>query len=170
LSSKSKIKGATWERDIAKFLSALYGGSFIRTPHSGAYIGGKNTTRKDELSDDQIKSFKGDIIGPDNWRKFNLEAKNYASFPFNRITTGNVPILEKWIGQMLEASDPGDISVLAIKITRAGKYMVFNKSDEFTATNFMQYNVSGTDWVITDFDDFFKQNAKAFESKCTLLT
>ncbi len=48
--SKSKNKGSSFERDIARQLSELFGESFIRVTNSGAYIGGKNTTRKDTLS------------------------------------------------------------------------------------------------------------------------
>ena len=44
--SKQKIKGATWERDVAKHLTEIYGETFIRVPHSGAYIGGSNKLRK----------------------------------------------------------------------------------------------------------------------------
>jgi len=39
--SKSKNKGSSFERDIAKLLSETFGESFIRVTNSGAYIGGK---------------------------------------------------------------------------------------------------------------------------------
>jgi hypothetical protein len=39
-----------------------------------------NAHRKQYLSEGQIKSFKGDIIPPDTWNKFNAEAKSYADF------------------------------------------------------------------------------------------
>jgi signal transduction histidine kinase len=76
--SKSKNKGSSFEREIATFLSNLYSESFVRIPNSGAYIGGANTHRKNRLSENQIKSFKGDIVPPDSWVYFNAEAKNYA--------------------------------------------------------------------------------------------
>ena len=43
--SKSKAKGSSYERDLAKFLSEKYNGSFVRVPNSGAYIGGSNFHR-----------------------------------------------------------------------------------------------------------------------------
>ena len=42
MTSKSKSKGKSWERDVCVFLSKLYNDSFIRVPNSGAYTGGKN--------------------------------------------------------------------------------------------------------------------------------
>ena len=70
--SKSKAKGSSYERDLAKFLSEKYNGSFVRVPNSGAYIGGSNFHRATNLSEGQVRGFKGDIIPPDNW--------NYISF------------------------------------------------------------------------------------------
>ena len=55
MSSKSKTKGKSWERDVCLFLSELYNQSFIRVPGSGAFIGGTNQFRKETLSDEQIK-------------------------------------------------------------------------------------------------------------------
>jgi Holliday junction resolvase len=47
--SPQKAKGSGYERDVAKFLTELYGESFIRAPGSGAYVGGKNQVRKEVL-------------------------------------------------------------------------------------------------------------------------
>ena len=54
MTSKSKTKGKSWERDVCLFLSELYNQSFIRVPGSGAFIGGSNQFRKETLSDEQI--------------------------------------------------------------------------------------------------------------------
>ena len=40
--SPQKAKGSGYERDVAKFLTELYGESFIRAPGSGAYVGGRD--------------------------------------------------------------------------------------------------------------------------------
>ena len=45
MTSKSKTKGKSWERDVCNFLTELYNDSFIRVPNSGAYVGGKNEYR-----------------------------------------------------------------------------------------------------------------------------
>ena len=46
--SPQKTKGSGFEREIAKYLSDIYGESFIRAPGSGAYVGGKNQSRTAE--------------------------------------------------------------------------------------------------------------------------
>jgi len=46
MSSKSKTKGKSWERDVCLFLSELYNQSFIRVPGSGAFIGGTINSEK----------------------------------------------------------------------------------------------------------------------------
>jgi hypothetical protein len=53
--SRSKTKGSSWEREIAKYLSEQHAASFIRAPHSGAYIGGTNVIRRQTLDQSQIK-------------------------------------------------------------------------------------------------------------------
>ena len=95
--SKSKNKGSGYEREMAKFLSELYDGSFVRVPGSGAYIGGKNQVRTVVLSEGQVRSFKGDIVPPDDWKYFNSECKFYADFPFHQLfSDGHIPILESY--------------------------------------------------------------------------
>ena len=64
--SPQKAKGSGFEREIAKYLSELYGESFIRAPGSGAYVGGKNQSRTQVLHEGQIRSFKGDIVPATN--------------------------------------------------------------------------------------------------------
>jgi Holliday junction resolvase len=45
MTSPQKQKGSSFEREVANFLSSIYGESFIRAPGSGAYVGGKNQER-----------------------------------------------------------------------------------------------------------------------------
>ena len=67
MTSKSKIKGSSFERECAKFLSELYSASFHRNLNgSGAYIGGRNVFRKNTLSESQIRNSKGDITPPES--------------------------------------------------------------------------------------------------------
>ena len=53
--AKSKNKGKAYERDVANFLSELYGESFTRVPYSGAFVGGKNIVRTKTLSENQTR-------------------------------------------------------------------------------------------------------------------
>jgi hypothetical protein len=163
MSSKSKNKGKSWERDIANFLSALYDEKFVRVPHSGAYIGGANTVRKQQLDEGQIRGFKGDIIPPSAWNYFNCEAKNYADFPFHLLFSQPVPILELWIGQLLDVADPNDLNLLFIKITRKGKFTIFPQTiTEFQSKNFLLYDSPKYGlWTVMDYDLFWKLNQDA---------
>ena len=122
--SKSKNKGSSFERDVAKRLTDLFGESFIRVTNSGAYIGGKNTARKDNLSEAQIRHSKGDIVPGPSFGRMNAEAKSYADFPFHQLFTGSCKQLDGWIEQMLEVADKGDFNILFMKFNRKGTYVV----------------------------------------------
>lgn len=161
--SSSKNKGKSWERDFAKFLSAQYNASFIRVPASGAYVGGKNAARKEYLDEGQIRSSKGDIIPPKEWIHFNVECKNYASFPFHQLTQGKVLQLEKWIGQCLDAADPGDFSFIAFKITRQGLFVTAPQIPEINpGKNYFSYtSPSYGKWYLMDYEQFWNLNLDA---------
>lgn len=162
--SKSKAKGASFERDVAKFLSELYGDSFTRTPHSGAFTGGQNAHRKTVMTEGQIRSFKGDIIPPDHWKKFNCECKNYGSFPFHHLLFDKkIPMLDDWIEQTMDAADTGDCNIVFFKITRIGKFVVYEADQPFRADRFIEYcDKNQKVWRITEFESFFDRNKDAF--------
>lgn len=157
--SPSKNKGSSFEREVAKFLSDLYGESFIRAPGSGAYVGGKNQSRTQFLHEGQIRSFKGDIVPGQSFPKFNTECKSYADFPFHLLFTGDCKVLETWIEQMMDVAEEGDMNILFMKFNRKGKFVVVPTSKTWVTDQFFHYtsNHHG-DWVIINFDHFFKHN------------
>lgn len=170
MTSKAKQKGNAWEREICGFLGNTLGGNFMRVPNSGAYMGGKNTFRKDFMSEGQQRAAKGDIIPPDDLPKLNLEAKNYADIAFHQILNGNCKQLDSWIDQTEEPADPDDVSFTIFKITRKGSWVAFridllpyfNMSD----LSFVTYCKGvGSDncvtYVIVDHEKFFTQNVSA---------
>ncbi len=165
MTSKSKAKGGSWERDVANFLTALYSSPFMRVPNSGAYTGGINAARKSTMSEGQIRHMKGDIVPPDHWRHLNCECKNYAEFPFHRLLIdGPVPLLEDWLGQIMLAADPGDVNILFFKITRVGKFVAFETHQPFLSNRHLDYtDKNNKTWRITEFDSFFALNRDAFE-------
>ncbi len=167
--SKSKAKGSSWERTVAKFLSGMYDESFIRAPHSGAYIGGTNSFRKQSLDESQVKSFKGDIVPPAAWAHFNVEAKSYADFPFHQLYQGPVPILEKWLSQLMEVADQGDFNVLIMKFNRKGSFIATPLTPSLILnTNHSIYTSQqhGT-WVIQDFESFWQTNKQIIRNLAT---
>jgi hypothetical protein len=160
MSSKSKTKGSSYEREVAKFLSDKYGEPFVRVPNSGAYIGGTNSHRKNFLDGNQAKSFKGDITPPDTWSHFNAECKNYADFPFHLLLTGECKQLDTWLGQLLAVGDTNDLNILFIKITRKGRYIAVQSKLTWVTDNFLYYTSPKLgDWIIMEFDSFFLNNS-----------
>lgn len=147
----SKNKGKAWERDICKILETSIGGKFIRTPSSGAIIGGKNSKIKQYISEGSIRTFKGDIIPPQEYPKLVIEAKNYGDFSFHAVYTDNKQ-LNSWIEQMEESLDEGDFGILIIKITRKGSWVVYKEQDlDIPAKiNFSIYTHNGIKYIISD--------------------
>lgn len=162
--SKSKNKGNSFERQVATYLTKLYEDSFVRAPHSGAYVGGSNAFRKEYLSENQAKSFKGDIIPPDSWVRFNAEAKSYADFPFHLVLTGDCKILNSWIDQLMTVSEINDLNVLFMKFNRKGKFVAVSAKKTWITDNFLYYSTEKySDWLIIEFDTFFKNNKDLFK-------
>jgi hypothetical protein len=166
--SKSKTKGKTWENDVAKHLSSLYGDSFIRVPFSGAYIGGKNNSRKEFLHEGQIRAMKGDIVPPMGWKHFNCECKSYADFPFHQFPTGEIKLLETWFEQLHDVADPGDYNILIMKFNRKGKFIASQNPLLAQNQNHIVYN-SGKfgQWIVQDYDKFWESNKAIVQAKST---
>lgn len=159
-----KAKGNSFELEIAKYLSQTFNESFLRCPGSGAYVGGKNSVRKEFLHEGQIRFMKGDIIPPPHWIKLNVECKSYAEFPFHQLfTTGEIKLLEAWIDQTITASDINDLNLIFMKFNRKGQYTCFEKkhldSNEFTCLRYILYeSTSHGTWVFTEFSHFWENN------------
>jgi hypothetical protein len=167
MTSPQKAKGNAWERQVADHLTALYGEKFIRVPGSGAYVGGKNNFRKEFLHEGQIRNFKGDIVPGQSFPKFNAECKSYADFPFHQLYSGEVKILESWLGQLLEVADPGDFSILIMKFNRKGKFIATQDPVIAPEQNYSIYNsIKHGTWWLQDYDEFWKYNSDAVKDRC----
>jgi len=157
--SPQKAKGSSFEREVASFLSKTYDESFIRAPSSGAYIGGKNQARKQYLHEDQVRSFKGDIVPGETFKNFNAECKNYKDFPFHLVLTGECKQLDSWIKQLMDVAEDNDCNILFMKFDRKGKYVAVQTKYTWVTDNFIYYSSATTgDWVIIEFNHFFKLN------------
>lgn len=168
--SPQKAKGSGYERDTAKFLTELYGETFIRAPGSGAYVGGSNSHRKQILHEGQIRNFKGDIVPGQSFPKLNAECKFYKDFPFHQLFQGTVLLLEGWIEQCMEAADEGDFNIIFMKFNRKGKYVAIQHTD---TTSYLLYPNSFNygsknhgHWTILDHDSFFELNADKVKELC----
>ena len=168
--SPSKAKGNTFERATADFLTRLYGERFMRAPGSGAYIGGKNTHRKEFLHEGQIRTFKGDIIPGENFPRFNAECKSYRDFPFHQLFSGPVRILDSWIQQCVDVADPGDFNILFMKFNRKGTYVAVQAQPNTSPLQFTRHfnYASGLNghWMIMDHDLFWELNSDTVRRLC----
>lgn len=159
MTSASKIKGNFWERQVAADLSKMYNASFIRVPNSGAYIGAKNSHRKQFLHEGQIRSFKGDIIPGQEFSKMNIECKSYADFPFHQLFQGSIKKLDEWIDQIMQVADPDDFSILIMKFNRKGKFVAVKQNSLLTYSHYFLYkhDIHGI-WAFMDYDIFWQLN------------
>lgn len=168
--SPSKAKGSSWERDVALHLTGLYGETFTRVPNSGAYIGGKNTVRKQHLDEGQIRAFKGDIIPGASFPALNIECKSYKDFPFHQLYQGQTKILEQWIDQLMEVADEGDFNILIMKFNRKGKFIAFQAKHRDllkTIKNYTYYiSQKYEDWFIVDYDQFWLTTSDQVRALC----
>src|SRR5574344_978459 len=99
MTSASKAKGNSWERECAKILSNVFGYHFERNKNgSGAFTGGKNASRREYLSETQLLSFMADVMPPTEMKKMCVECKFYKEFPFHHfLINKSIPDLDDWI-------------------------------------------------------------------------
>lgn len=170
MTSPSKNKGNTWEREVAGYLTKLYGEPFIRAPGSGAYTGGTNSHRKEYLHEGQIRNFKGDIVPGQSFPKLNAECKNYGKFPFHQLLQNETKQLEEWLTQLMDAADPGDFNILIVKITRTIKFVVIQNQGpplSFKGSPYAIYeSKKHGSWLICEFDRFWATNAASVRAMC----
>jgi hypothetical protein len=170
MTSPSKAKGNSFERQTADFLTNLYGEKFIRAPGSGAYVGGKNTHRKQMLHEGQIRNFKGDIVPGQSFPKMNAECKSYKEFPFHQLFSGEVKLLESWIDQCMDVADEGDFNIIFMKFNRKGTYVAIqaqpNQTELFFTRHFNYASKKHSHWFIMDHDLFFELNADTVKALC----
>lgn len=149
--SPSKQKGNAWERDVAKHLSEIFNENFMRVPNSGAYTGGANVFRVDNLTETQKRMMDGDIIVPESISNWKIECKNYKDLDFHGFFTKSRQ-LDEWIKQ----AESGSKWFLIVKITRKCKFVCFTEeySRNFTYSNYTHYKK----YIITDYTNFFENN------------
>ena len=159
--SKQKQKGGAFEREVAAALTKIYQEQFIRNiSGSGAYIGGKNSFRRASLDESTIRHTRGDVVVPETFKNLNIEAKNYATFEFHLLYSDCHKLLDRWIQQMLETGDENSVDLLAIKITRKGKWVAIRSRNDWVLGSHTLYRSKlHGDWVITDFDEFLEKNS-----------
>jgi len=158
----SRVKGRNGERELCKLLSGIFSGSFVRVPHSGSMVGGKNLHRRQTLSRTQDRSFRGDIIPPDSLPRLVIESKSYQQFAFHQLLQpGTCALLDDWIGQAITASDPDDQWFVAFKITQKGWFVAVPDPSAYVFGNHCTYTGTHGPCRITALPGFFTTNREA---------
>ncbi len=140
MSSYSKQKGKTYERDLAENLSNVFSLPFRRIPNSGAYIGGTNIIKAEELDSDQIVFYDGDLIVPKELSCFSFEAKFHKDI--GKISSwfdGN-SIIDDWIKQA--SNTKKKYWLLCFKLNNIGEFVLWNINnlcDIITVGNILIY-------------------------------
>jgi hypothetical protein len=161
MTANSRVKGKTGERELCKILSGIFSGSFVRVPHSGSLVGGKNMHRRQTYSKSQDRTFRGDIIPPDHLPRLVIESKSYQTFRFHQLMLATTcPMLDDWIAQVKTASDPGDQWFVAFKIVRVGWLVAVPEAecDDYEFGNHCRYTGKNGPCRVTDLLNFFLNN------------
>lgn len=157
----AKVKGNTWERDCAKILTDIFGYHFNRNiSGSGNYVGGKNSFRKNILTEEQLQFTRGDISVPSEMKNMVIECKFYKEFPFHHfLVNKSIPILDKWIEQQFDIIDNNSFWFVAFKINRAGSFIAIPQyliDIDNRLKNHAIYYCDNKPYIIADFEEFLR--------------
>jgi hypothetical protein len=160
--SSSKSKGNRGEREVADRLSKLFKLNFERVPNSGAFVGGKNSSRLLRLSKTQKLLTEGDLIVPEELYNMKIECKSYKKFSWFQIFTSSKQ-LDDWIQQ---AEDTDKIWFLTFKISYCGTCVVFSQQhfEDFNIPD--SFHIYKKDYIICEFNDFFQKNVDNLLQLC----
>lgn len=154
--SASKSKGNRGERVVADKLSEIFNLNFERVPNSGAFVGGKNSSRLARLSKSQQLLTEGDLIVPEELHHMKIECKTYKDFSWKSLFTSNKQ-LDDWIDQ---AKDTRKLWFLTFKINYCDTCVVFSHEhlEDFELPD--SIHIYKREYIICSFETFFKKNAE----------
>lgn len=167
---KSKDKGGAGERELCKILESYLGGSWIKTPGSGAYIGGKNQKRIQRLDEIQSGFFKADVVLPSHMSGLVVESKFYEDLPmYNLFREKGVSTIDGWIDDLEYDAGQDNWAWLCIKLNRKGWWVGLRHSeiDYFDLGNYAVYtNPNGHKYIFTDLNQFLRLNKDKILQHC----
>lgn len=161
MGNRNKDKGKRVEREIATMFTSVLGVPFVRNFDSGAFLGGSNHHRLNNVSESQELLRRGDIIPDDLYKNLVIEVKSRQEFQFHNLCSSVLDI-DKWINQLyidVEQSSQDDlIGLLIFKINRKGSFIVLKDGDfNITDCNYIKYHhKEKNEWfTIVNFDEQF---------------
>lgn len=168
--SRQKLKGKRGEAYVCDVLKENFGENFMRTPTSGAYVGGINVQRKEVMTRKQIEVTKSDIITPDSLPHLVIECKyGYPNFPFHQFgQDSKIKMLDEWITQLEITLDENDFGVIVFKITpRKGSFIAFPMKFESNFTLSKNKVYYDDRYIICDFEKFIEDNISEIKNLCS---
>lgn len=161
-----KSKGNAFESLIAKKLSAALPVNFIRSPGSGARVGGRNmSTIGAMMGEEALKLFNADVV-PVNENvvgyrfNYSIECKSYAtSDNFTSLVTGTANVFKWFEESVVDSAKIGREPVLIFKWNRSPIFVaVLSRTMEGIATPALRLNrpQGSKDIDIYEFDQLIK--------------
>ena len=157
----SKRKGNSSENEVRKILDERFSfTNFHRSPSSGAFVGGSNFYRKEELNKSQNLVFVGDIYCSREDFKFTIEHKAYAEASFWDLFNESSD-LHSWMKQAEhDAESVGKQPMLIVKYNNKKRiaYLKKNYVDSLDCSNLETYTIfSHNGWYCFWLEDLLKE-------------
>ena len=150
--NRNKAKGNAFERKVCELLMEVYGGTWRRSPTSGALCGGKNSVRLEGVSMSQAMIDVGDIIPPLTYEGVVIECKSRKEFAFNLLMSKSTE-LESWIDQALidyEKFKHSKVFLVIFKVNRKGMFIVTMQDEIYDEGH------TGIDYYYDNYTDISK--------------
>jgi len=152
----SKKKGNRGELECVKILTKRFGEGFARVPSSGAWGGGQNRSKRENMSIEQKLTLVADIMTPPNFR-FVLEHKNYEAASFWDLFNASSNFNE-WTEQVVsDAQFVGKEPLLIMKFSRHQRIIMTQLKIPFI---FSWRDVAGRLWNCNYFDVILEEENK----------
>lgn len=165
--TNSKAKGNRGENEFVKILNERFKPlKFIRTPGSGALVGGVNYLKNAGLEESIIETLASDIIVPKDF-KFALEHKSYKndSVRINHfISSSKYPIKEWWLQCKGDAEKTGKQPMLVVKLDRMPRFAIIKEEilNEYNFDNYLLWRNEKELLMIVELEELLKFDDKFF--------
>lgn len=159
-----KSKGNNFESLIAKKLSAALPINFIRSPGSGARVGGKNmATIGAMMGEEALKLFNADVV-PVNENvvgykfHYSIECKSYATADnFTSLVSGSANVFKWFEESVVDSAKIGREPVLIFKWNHTPTFVaVLSRTMEGVAQPALKLSKDGRDIDVYEFEELIK--------------
>jgi hypothetical protein len=157
--SRGKAKGNSWERELANLLSSEFNLPFQRVPNSGAFLGGTNSFRRENLDAKQARIMTGDLIVPEELNHVSFECKFYKTFDYHQLYNKNKQF-DEWVQQTIDGCNVDQMWFLCIKSNRREPIIAFSGAtfiDILTLGNYTSYIYKDRFIYITELKPFINR-------------